>query len=106
VISRDRLDQSPPYLAILLERHPTGHARVHAGLARYGRGRALCNDRQFWEFAHPMLDPQFSLDRPAGWRHRYAEAYLELNRGCPECLNILYQIGREAGWAKPKKLAV
>lgn len=94
--ARER-DRTAPYLAILLERG--FGAVVHAGLARYGIGRAFCDDRQRFEFAHPMQDPRFSLLEADGWRHRYAEAYLELNRGCPRCLGILYQIGRDAGYA-------
>jgi len=103
---RVRRDRTQPYLAILLERRAFGAAQVHAGLAKHGTGRAFCDDRQRFEFAHPMHDPQFALHLPDGWRHRYAEAYLELNRGCRHCLNILYQIGRDAGYRKHRSLAV
>lgn len=101
-----RDDANVPYLAILLEHRPGGHAQVHAGLARHGIGKPFCDDTaSLWEFAHPASDPQFARHRTNGWRHRYAEAYLERNRGCPVCLNVLYQIGKEAGWTKPKSLA-
>jgi hypothetical protein len=94
--ARER-DRTQPYLAILLQRSAFGN-QVHAGLAKYGVGKAFCDDRQRFEFAHPMQDPRFSLTESDGWRHRYAEAYLELNRGCVHCLEILYAIGREAGY--------
>lgn len=87
-----------PYLAILIQRSPTGHEHVHAGLAVGGFGRTLCNDRPLREFWLPARDPNFSLARPDGWRHRYAEAFLELNRGCRQCLDVLARIGQEAGY--------
>ena len=94
------------YLAILLEHRPACHSQVHAGMAEHGIGRPFCADGSvLFEFAHPQQDPQFARHLSNGWRHRYAEAYLELNRGCPTCLDILYQVGKEAGWAKPKSLA-
>jgi hypothetical protein len=71
---------------------------VHAGLARGGFGRALCNDRTLPEFWLPARDPQFSLARPDGWRHRYAEAFLEKNRGCRQCLDVLAAVGADAGY--------
>lgn len=102
-----RRDRNTPYLAILLQRSPTGHAGVHAGLAKHGLGHPFCDDDvTMWEFAHPAQDPRFALSQSDGWRHRYAEAYLEINRGCPRCLDVLYAIGKDAGWAKPKSLAV
>lgn len=99
-------DPNTPYLAVLLERGMMGHARVHAGLARHGAGKTLCSERTLFEFAHPRTDPKYALTQPDGYRHRYVEAYLELNRGCPECLNILAQIAAEVGWRTPKELAV
>jgi len=100
------VDSSQHYLAILLEHRYGGHAQVHAGMAKHGVGHPFCDDTaSMFEFAHPAQDEQFARHRPNGWRHRYAEAYLELNRGCPRCLEILYQIGKEAGWAKPRSLA-
>jgi hypothetical protein len=91
-----RRDHNNPYLAILLERHLTGHYGAHAGLARHGVGTPFCDERRLlWVFAHPAQDPSFSLAMPDGWRHRYAEAYLERNRGCGRCLEILYEIGRD-----------
>lgn len=94
------------YMTILLEHRPGGHAQVHAGMAEHGIGHPFCDDTaSMFEFAHPQQDPQFARHRPNGWRHRYAEAYIELNRGCPRCLDILYRIGKEAGWSKPKSLA-
>jgi hypothetical protein len=104
-VARQR-DRSEPYLAILLQRHWTGHAQVHAGLAVRGVGRSLCHDKVLFEFQHPAHDPRFALSHAKGWRHRYAEAYLELNRGCRDCLDILYQIGKEAGYSKPRSLTV
>ena len=102
-----RRDRNSPYLAILLEKHWTGHAAVHAGLAKHGIGHPFCDDeRALWEFAHPASDPRFALNQGNGWRHRYAEAYLELNRGCKTCLEILYQLGAEAGYSKPKSISV
>lgn len=100
------VDTNMPYLAILLEHRNGGHTQVHAGLARHGIGHPFCEDaRSMFEFAHPQQDPQFARHHKNGWRHRYAEAYLELNHGCSSCRDILYQLGREAGWAKPKSLA-
>jgi hypothetical protein len=97
-------DRNVPYLAILIAKLPGGGAHVHAGLARHGIGRTLCNDKQLFEFALPAQDPNFALYRPNGWRHRYAEAFLEQNRGCKDCLQVLYAIGREVGYAEPKGL--
>ena len=99
-----RRDRSTPYLAILLEKGVAGFASVHAGLARWGYGRAFCNERLYREFGIPAEDPNFALHLKDGWRHRYAEAFLELNRGCPECLAALYQISRDVGWSTPKSL--
>jgi hypothetical protein len=100
------VDTNVPYLAILLEHRPGGHSQVHAGLARHGIGHPFCDDlASMFEFAHPARDPQFARHQKSGWRHRYAEAYLELNHGCPVCLDILYRISREAGWSKPRSLA-
>jgi hypothetical protein len=98
-------DRTTPYLAILVEKGFSGHQQVHAGLARFGAGKAMCDDRGMFEFWIPARDPNFALFRTIGWRHRYAEAFLEINRGCPRCLEILYQLGREAGYAKPKELS-
>lgn len=97
-------DRNTPYLTILLERKPAGGGHVHAGLARHGIGNALCNDRQLFEFALAARAEGFELYRTDGWRHRWAEAFLELNRGCPDCLQVLYLIGREVGYATPKGL--
>ena len=95
-----------PYLALLIQKLPGGGQTVHAGLARNGVGRPMCDDhRTLFEFWLPARDPQFALYRPDGWRHRYAEAFLELNRGCQHCLAVLHQIGREVGYAKPASLA-
>lgn len=102
-----RRDRNTPYLAILLERAVTGHAGVHAGLAKNGVGTPFCDDqRAMFEFAHPVSDPRFALNQADGYRHRYAEAYLEVNRGCKRCLDVLYAIADEAGWSKPKGLKV
>jgi hypothetical protein len=98
-------DRNTPYLTILLEKKIAGAEHVHAGLARHGIGRPFCDEqRALFEFWIPARDPQFALYRPDGWRHRYAEAFLELNRGCQTCLATLYQIGNEVGWGKPKSL--
>lgn len=97
-------DRTTPYLAILIEKGPAGHQEPHAGLARYGMGRALCNDRMLFEFPLAARDPNFAVHRKEGWRHRYAEAFLELNRGCPHCLTILQDISRDAGWTNPRSL--
>ncbi|HET7047865.1 MAG TPA: hypothetical protein VFI54_06295 [Solirubrobacteraceae bacterium] len=97
-------DRNVTYLAILTERSAFGHQKVHAGLARHGIGRTMCSDKQLFEFPLTARDPNFALYRPNGWRHRYAEAFLELNRGCRDCLHILHTIGDEAGWTKPKSL--
>lgn len=110
---RRETTRNVPYLTILAERRGTAQ-HVHAGLARYGFGRAMCNDQPMREFALPQatglergeLQPisvqseDFALYRTDGWRHRWAEAFLELNRGCPQCLDVLYQIGREVGYQK------
>jgi len=98
-----RPDRNALYLAVLLERRLGGGNLVHAGLARHGVGRALCHDelginRPLFEFSLPAQDPNFALYRPAGWRHRYAEAFLELNRGCLDCLDMLYAASRELGY--------
>jgi hypothetical protein len=98
-------DRSTPYLAILVEHRFGGHQQIHAGLARYGFGKTMCSDRPLFEFSLPARDPNFAVFRTPGWRHRYAEAFLELNRGCPDCREVLYQLGRELGYAKPKSLA-
>lgn len=97
---------SSPYLAILIDKHLGGHQTPHAGLAVHGRGRTLCDDRPLCEFFLTARDPNFALYRPAGWRHRYAEAFLELNRGCPACLDILARFAADAGYTKPKGLSV
>jgi hypothetical protein len=98
-------DRNAPYLAILIERQLGGGQKVHAGLARHGQGTPMCDDsRRLLEFHLAASDPQFALYRTAGWRHRYAEAFLELNRGCQHCLSVLYQIADEVGWAKPPSL--
>ena len=102
--SRHEHDPSRPHLAILLEKRPSGFAHVHAGIARYRKGATLCSDRLLPVFGIPAEDPNFATYRTEGWRHRYAEAFLELNRGCPDCLEILYRIGREAGYAVPRSL--
>jgi len=110
-------DRNVPYLTILSERIGNG-IQVHAGLARYGFGRALCDDRPLREFALPQMqgreraelvpisvqNEDFLLYRTDAWRHRWAEAFLELNRGCSSCLATLHQIGSEVGYAKPKGL--
>jgi hypothetical protein len=101
-----RRTRSTPYLAILIEKRAGGGAQVHAGLAKHGIGRTMCSDRQLFEFWVPVRQPDFALYRTDGWRHRYAEAFLELNHGCKDCLDVLYAVGREAGYAKPKSLSV
>ena len=104
--NRGRRDNDPsrPHLAILIEHRPSGFEHVHAGIARYRQGTALCCDRLLPVFGIPAEDPNFATYRTNGWRHRYAEAFLELNRGCPDCLEILYRLGREAGWSRPRSL--
>jgi hypothetical protein len=99
-------DRTTPYLALLVESRPGGHQQIHAGLARHGHGHAMCDERPLFEFALPAHDPRFALSQRDGWRHRYAEAFLELNRGCAACLGILHQLGNEAGYATPKSLKV
>ena len=97
--------RSSPYLTILVEKRYGGHQHVHAGLARWGIGRPMCNDnRILFEFPIAANHPDFRLDRQAGWRHRWAEAFLELNRGCQDCLAQLYQIADEVGWQKHGRL--
>ena len=97
-------DPSHPHLAILIEHRPSGFEHVHAGIARYRQGTTLCSERLLPVFGIPAEDPNFATYRRDGWRHRYAEAFLELNRGCPDCLEILYRLGREAGWSVPRSL--
>lgn len=97
-------DRTTPYLALLVEKGGAGHQEIHAGLAKYGIGKTLCNDRTLFEFPLAAQDPNFAVHRKDGWRHRYAEAFLELNRGCPDCLAELHAISREAGWTNPKAL--
>jgi hypothetical protein len=99
-------DRNVPYLTILVEHRIGGHQHVHAGLARHGVGRTLCDDRVLFEWGHAAHAEGFELYRPAGWRHRWAEAYLELNRGCKPCLDVLYALAREQGWSTPKSLKV
>lgn len=94
------------HLAILLEHRPGGHSQVHAGLAEHGIGHTMCNDRKLFEFALPAADPNFARHLADGWRHRYAEAFLERNDGCRACLDVLAIVGKEAGWATPRNLAV
>lgn len=99
-----RRDPGAPHLAILIEKRPGGFDMPHAGIARHRQGAAMCCDRLMPVFGIPAEDPNFALHRRDGWRHRYAEAFLELNRGCPDCIEILYRLGREAGWAIPRTL--
>jgi hypothetical protein len=105
-MSDNSRDRNMPYLAILTEKRVAGHQQVHAGLARHGAGKTFCTDRPLFEFWIPAQDPNFALYRTDGWRHRYAEAFLEVNRGCRGCLEVLYQLSQEAGWAKPSSLRV
>jgi hypothetical protein len=92
-------DRNPPYLTILAERKYGNAMHLHAGLARWGVGVPFCDDhKRFWEFPLAAGDPDFALHRRAGWRHRRAEAWLELNRGCQTCLATLYEVGRELGY--------
>lgn len=98
-------DRNMPYLAILVEKRGGGAQEVHAGLCRHGFGRRMCDEGPGFEFFLAARDPRFALSQKDGWRHRYAEAFLELNRGCNDCLNILYQLGSEAGWTTPKSLS-
>lgn len=99
-------DRSTQYLAVLVEKRGMHAMHLHAGLARYGIGRTFCEDpRPLFEFELAARDPKFALHLEPGWRHRYAEAMLELNRGCPACLEQLYAIGREVGYRVPKELA-
>lgn len=101
---KKRRDPNQPYLAILVAK--IGQFQTpHAGIARHGQGTTLCNDALLPVFWLPQQDPNFSLLRPDGWRHRYAEAFLERNDGCQHCLNALYALGRELGYAHPKGLA-
>lgn len=101
------VDVNVPYLTILLEKHPNHGATVHAGLARHGVGTPFCDELvRLFEFGVPAQDAQFARHLAAGWRHRYAEAFLELNRGCPICLDQLARIGAELGYAKPRSLTV
>lgn len=102
---RSRLqDTNAPHLAILVEHRPGGFEHTHAGIARGRRGTTMCSNQILPVFGIPAEDPNFALHLRDGWRHRYAEAFLELNRGCPRCLEVLYAIAREVGWAKPKSL--
>lgn len=113
---RRETDLNVPYMTILTERRG-GAQHVHAGLARWGFGRAFCDDRPLREFALPQMNgdraelipistqnEDFALYRTDGWRHRWAEAFLELNRGCSSCLEVLHQIASDVGYAKPKGL--
>lgn len=97
-------DRNQPYLAILVEKRHGGHQEVHAGLARHGIGRAMCSEKLLFEFWIPARAEGFELYRTDAWRHRWAEAFLELNHGCPHCREVLRQVGAEAGWAVPKSL--
>lgn len=98
-------DRNVPYLAILVEKRTAHAMHLHAGLARHGIGTPFCAEgSRLFEFPLTAQDPKFALYRTNGWRHRYAEAALELNRGCKTCLQTLYQIGREVGYAQPKEL--
>lgn len=100
-------DRTTPYLAILVEKRYGGHMQTHAGLAVHGRGKAMCNDAlPLWEFELTARDPRFGLREKDGVRHRYAEAWLELNRGCRPCLEIMYQLAHELGYAPVKSLTV
>jgi hypothetical protein len=100
-------DRNMPYLAILVDKRPTGHEQVHAGLARHGIGIPMCDEnRRLFEFWLPACDETFALYRPDAWRHRYAEAFLELNKGCRACLDQLIAVSREVGWTKPPSLNV
>lgn len=107
-MAEDRKDNGvDPHLAILLEHTPGGGQQVHAGLAHRGIGKPFCAEGSvLFEFALCAQDPKFALRYEAGWRHRYAEAFLELNRGCRSCLDQLAAIGVELGYAKPKSLVV
>jgi hypothetical protein len=100
-MTSDRLDHGTnPYLAILLEHTPGGGQQVHAGLAHRGVGIPFCAEgSRLLEFALCAQDPRFALRLENGWRHRYAEAFLELNRGCRTCLAQMYAIGKDLGYA-------
>lgn len=97
-------DRNTPYLAILIEKRHAGHQQVHAGMARHGVGRTMCTERLLFEFWLPAKAEGFELYRTDAWRHRWAEAFLERNRGCPHCMEILRVIGNDAGWGTPKSL--
>lgn len=97
-------DRNQPYLTILLEKRHGGHQHVHAGLARHGYGRTMCAEQLLPEFWLAARAEGFELYRTDAWRHRWAEVFLEQNRGCPHCLEILRSVGREAGWAVPTSL--
>jgi len=88
------------YLTVLAEQRGFGAMHLHAGLARYSFGTALCNDQPMMEFRLALQDDRLALFRPAKFRHRCVEAWLELNRGCPRCLDILAKIGNEAGFGQ------
>jgi hypothetical protein len=96
----ESIEANRPYLTVLAERRGFGAMQLHAGLARYSFGRALCNDQRMMEFQLAMRHEYLALYRPDRIRHRAVESWLELNRGCTTCLGILYQIARDAGWSR------
>lgn len=98
------VDRNAPYLAILVEKRAAGAQQVHAGLCRHGYGATMCDDRMLFEFWIPARADGFELWRPNAWRHRWAEAFLRANHGCPHCLEILRRAGDEAGYSIPASL--
>jgi hypothetical protein len=93
------------HVAVLEQQLGGGAVMLHLGLARHGRGRPFCAPR-VWarEALGAFRSPYFSMYRPEPERWECGIRWLELNRGCEQCVDHAYAYVRQLGWKVPRTL--
>lgn len=93
------------HLAVLEQQVGGGGIVPHLGIARGGRGRPFCaSDQIARESLGAFRSPYFSLRLPESQRIWCGIAWLELNRGCEECIHQAYAYADARGWPQPRQL--
>lgn len=97
------------HLAVLEQPLAGGGLDIHLGLAQYGRGVPFCTaavGAKVWarEALGAFRSPYFSMRLPENQRWWCGIAWLELNRGCPTCIDYAYRYARDQGFKQPTRL--
>lgn len=93
------------HIGVLEQQLAGGAVQLHLGIARHGAGRPLCAPEQIArESLGAFRSPYFSPKLKESQRIWCGIMWLELNRGCPSCVQLAYKYADERGWAQPKRL--